>query len=135
MNISTGGFLYSYTLQNQNTMVLYTHYAANPRPGAKTAQWIRGIAAQKTSEHENRKAEIYRKEGAIRTLAEIAETFDGKVKTEATEAMEKLDKERSAQMIQQANLSAEISHFNGQLATCKLYMDHFVFTGETGMRI
>jgi len=96
---------------------------------------LSGIVSQKVSEHENRKAELYRKEGAIRTLADIAQNFEGKVKTEATEAMARLDKERNEQMIQQANLSAEISHFNGQLATCKLYMSHFVFTGENGIKI
>ena len=30
--------------------------------------------------------------------------------------------------------AAELSHLNGQLATCKLYMEHFVFTGMTGIR-
>ena len=96
---------------------------------------LSGIVAQKTSEHETRKAELYRKEGAIRTLSDIAQNFEGKVKTESLEAIERLDKERNEQMIQQANLSAEISHFNGQLATCKLYMSHFVFNGEGGIKI
>ena len=95
---------------------------------------LSGIVSQKVSEHENRKAELYRKEGAIRTLADIAQNFEGKVKTEATEAMARLDKERNEQMIQQANLSAEISHFNGQLATCKLYMSHFLFPLEKNIK-
>ena len=96
---------------------------------------LSSIVAQKVSEHETRKAELHRKEGAIRTLADIAQNFEGPVKIEATEAMARLDNERNEQIMQQANLSAEISHFNGQLATCKLYMDHFVFTGETGIRV
>ena len=98
-------------------------------------QMLSSIVAQKVSEHETRKAELHRKEGAIRTLADIAQNFEGPVKIEATEAMVRLDNERNEQIMQQANLSAEISHFNGQLATCKLYMDHFVFTGETGIRV
>lgn len=96
---------------------------------------LSGIVSQKVTEHEQRKAELFRKEGAIRTLADIAENFEGKVKTEAQEAMKKLDTERGEQIQQQANLSAEISHFNGQLATCKLYMSHFVFAGEAGVKI
>lgn len=96
---------------------------------------LSGIVAQKVSEHETRKAELYRMEGAIRTLSDIAQNFEGKVKIEALGAAEKLDKERNEGIMKQANLSAEISHFNGQLATCKLYMDHFVFTGETGIKL
>ena len=96
---------------------------------------LSNIVAQKISEHETRKAELFRREGAIRVLADIAQNFEGKVRDEALEASKKLDQERNEQMTQQANLSAEISHFNGQLATAKLYMQHFVFTGETGIRI
>ena len=95
---------------------------------------LSGIVSGKTSEHEIRKAELFRKEGAIRTLDDISKNFDGRVREEALEAIKNLDRERTEQINQQANLSAEISHLNGQLAMCKFYMSHFVFTGETGPR-
>ena len=96
---------------------------------------LSGVVAGKVAEHDQTKAELFRKEGAIRTLADIVQNFDGKVKEESEAAMKNLDKERNGQIMQQANLSAEISHLNGQLAMCKLYMDHFVFTGDTGVKV
>ena len=96
---------------------------------------LTGIVAGKVAEHETRKNELLRKEGAIRTLDDVFKNFDGKIRDESLAAIETLDRQRSEQITQQANLSAEISHLNGQLAMCKFYMSHFVFTGEAEVKV
>ena len=93
---------------------------------------LKGMIAGKTGELDNRKAEIHRREGAIRTLDDISKNFNGKVREEATTCMTKLDAERTELLSHLGRESAELSHLNGQLASWNLYMEQFVYTGTSG---
>ena len=79
-------------------------------------------------------AQMFRREGAIRALSDIAEHHKGAVKMEAEDAMKALHADNIKASSELQREAAELSHLNGQLATCKLYMEHFVFTGMTGIR-
>ena len=95
---------------------------------------LTNFANQKQSELDDVKANIHRREGAVRTLEDIANNYQGKVQKEARDAAESLKKENEAAGIQLQRCAADLSHVNGQLGMAKLYMEHFVFTGMTGIQ-
>ena len=93
---------------------------------------LKNLAAEKTADLDQTKAEVFRREGAIRALDDIAKNFNGKVKTEAEDCMKVLDGQRNEQMSVLGRKASELSNLNGQLSSWELYMEHFVFTGKSG---
>ena len=95
---------------------------------------LSNFASQKQAEMDDKRAEIHRREGAIRALNDIAGNFSGKVHAEANDSISNLDKQNAQASAELQHIAADLSHLNGQLGTAKLYMETFVFTGMTGIQ-
>ena len=95
---------------------------------------LTNLASHKQAEMDDIRANMHRREGASQALKDIAEHHTGKVQKEAQDAVASLASENVKAASQLQHVAADLSHLNGQLATAKLYMEHFVFTGMTGIQ-
>ena len=95
---------------------------------------LTNLASHKQAEMDAIRANMHRREGAVRTLEDIALNYTGQVQTESAEAAKALVQENAKAASALQHTAADLSHLNGQLATAKLYMEHFVFTGMTGIQ-
>ena len=95
---------------------------------------LTNFAGQKQAELDDIKANIHRREGAVRTLEDIANNYSGKVQKETTDAAIALKSENEKAVSALQKCAADLSHINGQLGMAKLYMEQFVYTGMTGIQ-
>lgn len=94
---------------------------------------LTNFANQKQAELDDIRANIHRREGAVRTLEDIAKNYDGKVQKDAQDASAQLQTENGKAAVELQKCAADLSHINGQLGMAKLYMEQFVYTGMTGV--
>lgn len=95
---------------------------------------LTNLASHKQAEMDDIRANMHRREGAAQALSDIAAHHTGKVQKEAQDAASSLGSENVKAASELQHVAADLSHLNGQLATAKLYMEHFVFTGMTGIQ-